>query len=98
MGNHHDILLAKHLRSINKKFICLSIKSPERFLLIFKTASDANEFLNDNEISRADKNWFAYIPDLALYQVGVVYNVPEELEINEVLQELDALSAKSVKK
>lgn len=67
-------------------------------MVAFKTSADANEFVIDNIIAKIEENWVSYIPDHAVYQVGVVYNIHEGLETEEILKELDAISIKTVKK
>ena len=98
LGNYYDIIFSKKLNKHDQSFIQINKKGPSRFVLTFKLYSEANKFIEDKVILLVEPEWVSYIPDHAIYIVGIVYDIPEDFSDEDLLEGLDQNSAKNIKR
>ena len=98
LGNYHEILFAQRITQINNICIKIAKKDSEKFEIIFKTYEQANSFIDDKVVSSIDENWVAYIPEIALYHIGIVRDIPIQLTGKEIFESLDTTESSRIHK
>ena len=63
----------------------------------FSSHSIANEFV-EKGVSRVDPNWRAFIPDVGLYNIGIILDVPPELHIDKLAQSSSCSEGETIHK
>ena len=94
LGNIHPMVIGKRFKQCGLDVANINKYSEDRIIVLFNEAFEANEFI-DNTIKSIDKDWLAYIPSSANQSIGIVRDVPKEINTVEVLE---GISEESIKK
>lgn len=66
---------------------------PKKFSITFCSYLEANYFVEEG-VGRVDRFWRASIPDIGLYNTGIVYDVPASIPINALAEGNSSYSGK----
>ena len=85
LGNYHIISIGAKLFDAGYQAEALQREGHKCFSVAFSSHSIANEFVKKG-VSRVDPNWRAFIPDVGLYNIGIILDVSPELHIDKLAQ------------
>ena len=70
----------------------------KRFEIVFKLYEQANSFVTDQIVQNIDENWIAYVPDFAIYHIGIIRDVPIQLSGQELFEGLSQRDSTRIKR
>ena len=80
IGNLHIISIGSRIFEAGFRVSSLQREGSKKYSLAFNSASEANSFVAKG-ITELDPLWLAYIPDVSLFNVGVLLDIPPEIPI-----------------
>lgn len=79
LGSYHDFSLSRDFWGIKKSITKFKSLGKDKVMLYCISAQEAN-LLVDSKINKLNQNWSAVIPDSRVQSIGVINDVPTEIE------------------
>ena len=94
LSNVHPMVIGKRFKQCSLDVVNIDKYSDDRIVVFFNEAVEANVFV-DKTIGLVNKDWLAYIPNSAVQYIGIVRDVPVDIDVNDILE---GVSEENIKK